>query len=199
MTGLLGGGHAIYFDAAPGRREPRLLRRGPGLGADRAVSCWSSRCRSARSSSTTRSACVLRRARPAGRARRLWRAHGRLPGTRSSSRRCGSRATGVDVAAGARGVSRDARAGDDDARGRAIYAPGGRLLETATGSSSPASSPRSSSIAAEGAARVYSGTIAEALLELSTERGGLSPTRPRAPTRRLVASPSRRATRARAC
>ena len=30
MTGLLGGGHAIYFDAATGdAAEPRLLRRRP--------------------------------------------------------------------------------------------------------------------------------------------------------------------------
>ena len=33
MTGLLGGGHAIYFDAATRTaREPRLLRRGARLG-----------------------------------------------------------------------------------------------------------------------------------------------------------------------
>ena len=95
MTGLLGGGHAIFYDAATGQRaESRLLRRraGPRRGAGE-VELLSSTSRSAWSSCTTRSgsppaACPGCRR---GSARSARRTDG-SPGSASSSRRCGWRA-----------------------------------------------------------------------------------------------------------
>ena len=91
MTGLLGGGHAIYFDAATG--AVRNLDCFCAVPVRRAARRWSrcSRSGSATSSCTTRSA--PRRARcpgvPAG-LDALWRAHGRLPW--ADARRAGAAA-----------------------------------------------------------------------------------------------------------
>jgi gamma-glutamyltranspeptidase / glutathione hydrolase len=57
--------------------------------------------------------------------------------------------------------------------GARMYAPGGTLLETGGRLEQPGLIAALESIAAEGAAGAYTGTIGEALLELSSERGGL--------------------------
>ena len=118
MTGLLGGGHAIYFDAGERHRpQPRLLR----LGAVRIAAQRWNRCPSgsATRSWTTRSApssCAVP-GLPAG-LDALWRAHGRLPWAElvEPALQVGPRRR--RDAEGARVVPRDARAGDDDARRR---------------------------------------------------------------------------------
>ena len=79
MTGLLGGGHAIYWDAAEARaRNLDFFVAVPGSARRRASrTCSRSQCRSARSSSTTRS----------GRRRALFPAC--RPGSKHSGRRTG--------------------------------------------------------------------------------------------------------------
>ena len=133
MTGLLGGGHAIYFDAPQrARAQPRLLLR--RARAEPAARCSSWTCLSARSSSTTRSgpaSCAVP-GLPAG-LDALWRDHGRLPWRDLCAACASSGSTRRADAAGARCLPGDARAGDDDARGRAD------LRTTRAGCSSPAS------------------------------------------------------------
>ena len=130
MTGLLGGGHAIYFDAASGAaRNSRLLRR-RAVGRGRADG-GAATCRSARSSSTTRSA--RRRARcpgvPAGPRRALARARtpavgaARRAGAAARARRrrrCRPRTSSCLAMLAPVMTMRE---------GAAIYAPGGALLE----------------------------------------------------------------------
>ena len=117
MTGLLGGGHAIYYDAASGTvRNLDCFVSVPSGAARRWNRCPSS---SATRWSTTRSA-----RRPV-----------RCPGSRRGSTRSGARMdvcrgpelvepalqaarTGVAMTEGTRIVPRDARARDDDARRR---------------------------------------------------------------------------------
>ena len=92
MTGLLGGGHAIYYDGAAGV-EPRLLRR-RAVGRGGRPACPELRSRSARSSSTTRSGPgrAPSRGSRAGSAR-CTGATAACRGADWSSRRCGWRAT----------------------------------------------------------------------------------------------------------
>ena len=142
-------------DDRAARRRPRdLLRRGERhraqsrllrLGAVRSRRADGARCPcgSARRSSTTRSA--RRRVRCPGSRPGSTRSGARTDGCRgpsSSSRRCRLARDRRRDAAGARVVPRDARAGDDDARGRARSTrPAGRLLARATCCGSPVSSP----------------------------------------------------------
>ena len=157
------------------RAQPRLLLAVPGLGATaREPRCSTSRCRSARSSCTTRSA------------RRRARSRACRPG----SARCGARTAG---SRGARLVEPALRLARDGVEmppahaaclamlepvmtmreGARIYAPGGRLLRAGDALDQPGLVARSNSLADEGAARAYTGTIGASLLALSDERGGL--------------------------
>ena len=180
MTGLLGGGHAIYFDAASGEaRNLDCFCAVPGSARPRATpsSCtWT--CRSASRSCTTRSgrrrvrcpAC-LRGSTRCGRRTAACRGRG------SSSRRCSSRGTALRCRRRTC-LSRDARAGDDVARRRAHVrarreaAPDGRAARA------PGLVHALESLADEGAASAYTGAIARALLELigrtrrTRDRGG---------------------------
>ena len=161
MTGLLGGGHAIYWDAAAGEaRQPRLLRRRARArrptARERDVRAAAA-SRSARSSSTTRSGpascgvpgvpagldALWRALRPAAVAERLVEPALRLA------------RDGVDAPAGARGVPRDARARDDDERrARGSTRPRGALLEAGRAArASPGSCAALELLADEGARR----------------------------------------------
>ena len=173
MTGLLGGGHAIYWDAATGDgAEPRLLlrRADPGIGR---------RARRARGA-------VRRGARPLrGRAGRcavpgvpagldaLWSAHGRLPWPRLVEPALRLARDGVRDAARARVLPRDARAGDDDARGRAHLRAGRPAARD--GRPPRAAGPRRSARVARrrGRRRRVHRDDRRSLLALSDERGGL--------------------------
>ena len=123
MTGLLGGGHAIHYEAATGARaESRLLRRGARASApSRAArpSCSSSRCRSARARPLRGRDRLVRRARAAGGPRRAAR-RARAAAVGAPGRaRAAARARRRRLPARARRLPGDARAGDDDERGRA--------------------------------------------------------------------------------
>ena len=133
MTGLLGGGHAIYFDAAVGAgAEPRLLlrRAGSRRGAARR------RARRARGAVRRGArplrgrARVVRRPRRSRGARRAAGARtGGCPGRGSSSRRCGSRATGVTMPPAHAACLAMLAPVMTLREGARIYAPGGRLLQ----------------------------------------------------------------------
>ena len=144
MTGLLGGGHAIYWDgqrrAGTSTASSTCLRE-PGR---RRSSCT---CRSARSSSTTRSgpAPARSRASRAGSAR-LHARFGRLPWAQARASRRSTRAHRRDRCRRPRRLPRDARAGLHDAGGRRAHLrPRGQAARgRARCSTSPGSCERSS-------------------------------------------------------
>ena len=199
MTGLLGGGHAIYLDAADRHgAQPRLLlrrsrarRAAPRGGAGR-----SSRCRSARSSSTTRSgpprapcpAC------PPG-CDALWRAHGRLPWRRLVEPALRLAREGVPMPpAHAACLEMLApvltlRRGRADVRAGRHAAPRRRAARAAR-----ARRPRSSRSPTRARRAPTRARSPRSLLALSDERGGAAhPRRPRHVRGRAGASPWRRA------
>ena len=158
MTGLLGGGHAIYWEAAPTRLvEPRLLRRGAGSG--RAAASWSARgpvrrgARALRGRARRRAACP---GVPAGSTRSGERTGG-CRGRASSSRRCGWPATASLDAARARALPRDARAGDDDRRAGRGSTPRAARCSRRTRARSSRGSCRARARAREGPTSVYEG------------------------------------------
>ena len=176
MTGLLGGGHAIYWDAAAGRarnldcfvavpglgaapREPELVHLDVQFGEELvqyaigAASCGTPGL-------------------PAGLAA-LWRAHGRLPWPRLVEPALRLAREGVDFPpahAACLAMLAPVMTMDEGAR---IYAPGGELLEAGDRLEQPGLVAALEAIAAEGAESAYRGTIADALLALCEERGGL--------------------------
>ena len=162
MTGLAGGGHAIWWDAdEQSRGASGLLRRRPGSGR-----------RGPRGR-------LLRLAVPfgtelvhyavgiascavpgrAGRARRALRA--RTAGCRghgSSSRRSPSQPGECEMPARPRLVPGDARARDDDARrGERIYSPGGRSSQAGERLEQPGLAAALALLAEEGPESMYNG------------------------------------------
>ena len=176
MTGFLGGGHAIYWDASSGRaRNLDCFVAVPGVGAEPlepelvhldvpfgeelvhyaigAASCGTPGL-------------------PAGLGE-LWRAHGRLPWTRLVEPALRLARDGVDFpAAHAACLAMLAPVMTMDA-GAGIYAPDGALLEAGARLEQPGLVTALDAVAAEGAESAYRGTIPEALLSLCEERGGL--------------------------
>ena len=106
MTGLLGGGHAIYLDAATGRvREPRLLRRRARPRAERAADVELLELEVPFGTELVHYAVgagVVRGPGRAGGARRALAAHGRLPWARLVRAGAAARARRRRAAAGAR-------------------------------------------------------------------------------------------------
>jgi gamma-glutamyltranspeptidase/glutathione hydrolase len=176
MTGLLGGGHAIFFDAERGTtrnldcfvavpglgaepREPELLHLDVPFGAELvhyAVGPASSAVPGL----------------PAG-LDELWRTHGRLPWPRLAEPARRLALDGVDFPpahAACLAMLAPVMTMNEGAR---IYSPHGRLLEGGDRLDQPGLAAALELVAAEGARSVYEGTIAAALLELNEARGGL--------------------------
>jgi len=176
MTGLLGGGHAIYYDAASGRienldcfvavpglgeewREAELLELDVPFGAELvhyAVGIAS---------------CGVPGV-PAG-LDQLWRRHGRLDWPRLVEPALQLARAGVEMPpaqASCLAMLAPVMTMNEGAR---IYAPGGVLLETGDRLEQPGLARVLEFVAEEGAGSAYSGSIAEALLALMRERGGL--------------------------
>ena len=170
MTGLLGGGHGIYLTAGGEVRNLDCFVSIPtGHGApmvDLQVPFGTELVHYAIGAAS----CAVP-GLPAG-LDALWRAYGRLPW--------------AEVVAPALRVARDgveltpAHASclemlapvftlDEGAR---IYSPGGRLLASGERLRQPGLVRTLEALAEEGAASVYEGTVARALLRLSDERGG---------------------------
>lgn len=178
MTGLLGGGHAIYLDAesclvrnldcfvaVPGlgrpadAPNPELVRLGVPFGTELvhyAVGAAS---------------CAVPGV-PAG-LDALWRAHGRLPWRRLVEPALRLAREGVAMPRAHAACLRMLAPVMTLDAGERIYSPGGRLLETGDMLHQPGLEDALAAVAAEGAASVYSGSLAESLLALVQEREGL--------------------------
>jgi gamma-glutamyltranspeptidase / glutathione hydrolase len=176
MTGLLGGGHAIYFDASSGRatnldcfiavpglgrqrRDAQLLELQVPFGAELvhyAVGIAS---------------CGVPGV-PAG-LDALWRAHGRLPWPRLVEPALRLAAAGVRMEPAHTACLEMLAVVMTMNEGARIYSPAGSLLQTGDLLQQPGLVAALEALADEGAAAFYTGTIAAALLELMDERGGL--------------------------
>jgi gamma-glutamyltranspeptidase/glutathione hydrolase len=178
MTGLLGGGHAVYhragddpgslrtldfFCAVPGLgarpREPELLRLEVPFGAELvhyAVGIAS---------------CAVPGV-PAG-LHALWEEHGRLEWRRLVEPAVRLARAGVPITPAHASCLRMLEPVMTMREGARIYAPAGRLLEPWELLQQPGLVAALELVADEGARGAYEGTLAAALLELMAERGGL--------------------------
>ncbi len=176
MTGLLGGGHAIYFDASSGvARNLDCFCAVPGLGAE------------------PREAELIHLHVPFGTELvhyavgpascavpgvaaglgALWEAQGRLPWARLVEPALRLARDGVEMPAAHVACLAMLEPVMTMREGARIYAPGGTLLRTGDHLEQPGLVAALESLEGEGAAGAYTGTIGQALLELSRERGGL--------------------------
>jgi gamma-glutamyltranspeptidase/glutathione hydrolase len=176
MTGLLGGGHAIYLDGASGRasnldcfvavpglgaepREPELLHLDVPFGAELVHYAVGP------------ASCGVP-GLPAG-LDALWRTYGRLPWPRlvEPALRFARAGTAFPSAhAACLAMLAPVMTMNE---GAAIYSPGGKLLGTDSILRQPGLVAALEMVAAEGAGSVYRGSLRAALLELMAERGGL--------------------------
>ena len=176
MTGLLGGAHAIVLDAASGSvrnldcfcavpglgaepREPELQRLEVPFGAELVHYAVGP------------ASCAVPGV-PAGLGE-LWRAHGRLPWPRLVEPALRLARDGVAMPEAHVACLQMLEAVMTLREGARIYAPGGTLLEPGGLLEQPGLVAALESLAVEGAAGAYTGTIAQSLLDLSAERGGL--------------------------
>lgn len=176
MTGFLGGGHAIYFDAASGEvRNLDCFVAVPGLGARRRgtelvhleVPFGAELVHYAIGIAS----CAVP-GLPAG-LEALWRGHGRLPWKRLVEPALRLAREGVELPpAHAECLAMLAPAMTRN-EGERIYAPEGELLEAGERLAQPGLVQALELVAEEGAASAYRGSIAESLLALMDERGGL--------------------------
>src|SRR6266480_4304432 len=176
MTGLLGGGHGIYYDAAAGRAENLdFFVAVPGLGGER------------------RDAELLELDVPFGAELvhyavgiascgvpgvaagldELWRRHGRLDWPRLVAPALRLARAGVEMQPAQASCLTMLAPVMTMNEGARIYAPGGVLLETGDRLEQPGIARALELMAEEGAASAYSGSIAKELLGLMRERGGL--------------------------
>src|SRR5438477_3740226 len=176
MTGLLGGGHAIYYEAASGRienldgfvavpdlaaerRDAKLLELEVPFGAGLVHSAVGI------------ASCGVP-GMPAG-LDELWRHHGRLDWPRLVEPALRLARAGVEMPpaqASCLAMLAPVMTMNEGAR---IYAPDGVLLEAGDRLEQPGLARALELLSEEGAASAYSGSIAEALLALMRERGGL--------------------------
>jgi gamma-glutamyltranspeptidase/glutathione hydrolase len=176
MTGLLGGGHAIYFDAAsrtarnldcfctvPGlgaeAREPELVRIEVPFGAELVHYAVGP------------ASCAVPGV-PAGLGA-IWEAHARLPWARLVEPALRLAREGVEMPPAHAACLAMLAPVMTLREGARLYAPGGQLLRAGARLEQPGLVRALESLAAEGPRGAYDGTIAESLLALSAERGGL--------------------------
>ncbi len=176
MTGLLGGGHAIYWDAAraqarnldcfvsvPGLgappREPELIRLQVPFGTELVHYAVGP------------ASCAVPGV-PAG-LDALWREHGQLPWARLVEPALRLARSGVVLPPAHAACLAMLEPVMTMNEGAAVYAPGGKLLQAGDRLDQPGLVRALELIAGEGALSVYRGTLSEALLELCAERGGL--------------------------
>ena len=176
MTGLLGGGHGIYFDAATGRaRNLDCFVAVPGLGSER------------------RDVALLELDVPFGEELvhyavgigscgvpgvaagldALWKEHGRLPWARLVEPAIRLAREAVPMPAAHASCLRMLAPVMTMNEGAEIYSPCGSLLDEGDPLRQPGLVPALESLAEEGARGAYEGTIGKALLALMEERGGL--------------------------
>jgi gamma-glutamyltranspeptidase/glutathione hydrolase len=175
MTGLLGGGHAIYFDAAGGQaRNLDCFVAVPGLGADARepelvhldVSFGAELVHYA----VGPASCAVP-GLPAG-LEALWREHGRLPWARLAEPAIRLARDGVEFPPAHAACLAMLAPVMTMNQGASIYSPGGRLLQAGERLHQPGLVAALEALAEEPAA-VYTGSIAEDLVALCAERGGI--------------------------
>ncbi len=175
MTGLLGGGHAIYFEAASGTaRSLDCFVAIPGLGAEPreaeliqlAVPFGAELVHYA----VGPASCAVP-GLPAG-LDALWQEYGRLPWPVLAGPAISLAREGVVVPPAHASCLAMLAPVMTMNEGAAIYAPGGQLLQAGDRLHQPGLVDALESIAEE-ASPVYTGTIADDLLTLCEERGGL--------------------------
>jgi gamma-glutamyltranspeptidase / glutathione hydrolase len=176
MTGLLGGGHAVYFDAASGdARNLDCFCAVPGLGADaRDVELMHLEVPFGAELvhyAVGPASCAVPGV-PAGLGA-LWESSGRLPWARLVEPALRLARDGVAMPAAHAACLAMLEPVMTLREGARMYAPGGMLLRTGDHLDQPGLVRALEILAEEGAESVYRGTIAQALLELMGERGGL--------------------------
>ena len=172
MTGLLGGGHAIYFDAASGtaRNLDCFVSVPSGEGApleSLEVSFGEELVHYAIGAAS----CAVPGV-PAG-LDALWRAHGRLPWARLVEPALQLAREGVAMPAAHVACLVMLAPVMTMREGGELYAPTGELLAKGDVLQQPGLVRALELVRDEGAASVYSGTIARSLLDLVAERGGV--------------------------
>ncbi len=176
MTGLLGGGHGIYFDGATGRaRNLDCFVAAPGLGAEpRQAELLELDIlfgNAAVHYSVGIASCGVP-GLPAGLAA-LHEAHGRLPWARVVEPSLRLARDGVEFPPAHAACLEMLEAVMTMNEGARIYAPGGTLLPAGGWLEQPGLVRALELVAEEGPRSAYDGTLAESLLELMDERGGL--------------------------
>ena len=176
MTGLLGGGHAIYLDAPSGIvRNLDCFCAVPGLGAPpreaELVHLEVPFGAELVHYAVGPASCAVPGV-PAG-LDALWRAHGRLPWARLVEPALALARTGVAMPPAHVACLEMLAPVMTMREGGRMYAPGGSLLRSGDLLVQPGLVAALESLAAEGAGGAYTGTIGEALLALSHERGGV--------------------------
>jgi gamma-glutamyltranspeptidase / glutathione hydrolase len=176
MTGVAGGGHAIWLDGASGRatlldffvampglgrptREPELIELGVPCGAELVHYFIGI------------ASCAVP-GLPAG-LDELWRRHGRLPWPRLVEPALRLARAGVEMPAAHAACLAMLAPVMTMREGERIYSPGGRLLQAGDRLEQPGLARTLECVAAEGSSTFYAGTLAKALLALMQERGGL--------------------------
>jgi gamma-glutamyltranspeptidase/glutathione hydrolase len=177
MTGLLGGGHAIYFDAARGTaRTLDCFCAVPGLGDERADEPELLHLEVPFGAELVHYAvgpasCAVPGV-PAG-LDALRRAHGRLPWRRLVEPALRLAREGVDLPPAHAACLAMLEPVMTLREGGRMYAPGGSLLQAGGRLEQPGLVAALELVAEEGAGSVYGGTLAQSLLDLMRERGGL--------------------------
>ena len=171
MTGLLGGGYAIHLDAASGTVRNLdcfvTVPSGSGAPMEHLPIRFGAAVVDYRIGASSCAVPGL----PAG-LDALWRAHGRLPWARIVEPALRLARTGVPMPRAQAACLQMIEPAMTLREGAAIYRPGGKLLREGDLLQQPGLVDALGAIVAEGAASAYTGTIADALLELSRERGG---------------------------
>lgn len=176
MTGLLGGGHAIHWDASTGvARNLDFFTTVPGLGAARSrpdlVELQVPFGEELVHYSVGPASCAVPGV-PAG-LEALWRAYGRLPWPRLVEPAVRLAQSGVALPPAHAACLAMLAPVMTLGEGAAIYAPGGALLGTDDVLQQPGLVSALELLRDEGASSVYRGSIADALVALVEERGGV--------------------------
>jgi gamma-glutamyltranspeptidase/glutathione hydrolase len=172
MTGLLGGGHAIYFDAATGEvRNLDCFVAVPSGDGEPMSQLEVPFGEELVHYAVGASSCAVP-GLPAGLAE-LSRAHGRLPWQALVEPALRLARSGVAMPAAHASCLAMLEAVMTMREGARLYAPGGVLLAAGDRLDQPGLVRALELVRDEGAGSVYSGSIAAALLELVGERGGV--------------------------
>jgi gamma-glutamyltranspeptidase / glutathione hydrolase len=171
MTGLLGGGHAIYWDAAAGRaRNLDCFCAAPSGSGEELIGLDVPFGEELVHYAVGAASCAVPGV--AAGLGALWEAHGRLPWRRLVEPALRLAREGVGMPPAHAACLEMLAPVMTMREGARMYAPGGRLLQAGERLEQPGLVAALQSLAEEGASGAYTGTIGRALLELSNARGG---------------------------